>query len=484
MTREYFRCLRWLAALSAIAAVVGCGDDATAGGTEFATGDEAPGSVTGDAASTSGTSPSTDPAGVDATSGTDAESGADTDTVSGSSTDTGTGSGDDSGEPEPEPKPVCADENVLCVDDDAGDTQEYSSIQAAVDDTLPGDTVFVHEGVYAGFRVSDSGTDSERIEIWGQPGALLQGTEPGGTNNAVRFEAVSYVTVRGFRIARDGTRMAYDYDNSCMAARGTTVDNPMRGLTIRDNELAGCSPAGLYVSQTEGLTLENNYIHDVVQSTQGNAGQGIYLSNAGTDNVTLRSNTIADNEGPGIHMNGDSSIGGDGLQTGHVFDGNVISGNGINGFNMDGVQDSLIVNNVFARNGRHAVRGFRIDADQGPANIVIVNNTFIENGDTATRFTEDAGGHILFNNLVVDNSANIFDIAQSDPQTAGNMFLDSGAGVFEDSEGGDFRITASSGAVDLGVDALGGQMAPSDDLNGFAREGAPDVGAFELGSEG
>ncbi|MBL4688933.1 MAG: right-handed parallel beta-helix repeat-containing protein, partial [Nannocystaceae bacterium] len=344
-------------------------------------------------------------------------------------------------------------------------------------------TVFVFEGTYAGFRVSDSGTREDRIVIWAQSGVDLEGAEPGDTNNIVRFEAVSYITVRGFRIVRDGTPMAYDYDNACVAARGTTVDNPMRGLTIRDNEIAGCSPAGLYASQTEGLRLENNHIHDNVRETQDGNGQAIYLSNAGTDNVIVRNNRILDNQGPGIHMNGDSSIGGDGLQSGHLFEGNLIIGNGQNGFNMDGVQDCVIVNNVFAANERHAIRGFRIDAEQGPGGMVIVNNTFVQNGDTATRFTDDVGGNILFNNLVVDNGDNIFDIEESTPLLAGNVFLASTAGAFEDAAGRDFRITEGSGAVDVGVAELGGETAPEDDLNGFTRTDAPDVGAFELGSD-
>lgn len=403
--------------------------------------------------------------------GTD-DSGDDGDDGSEDGSEDGTDGGTDGGEEEA----GCADADVLCVDDDPGDLQEYTSIQAAVDAAQPGDTAFGQEGTYAGFRVSDSGTADQRIVIWAHSGVNLEGAEPGNTNNVVRLQAVSDVTVRGFRIVRDGNAMAYDYDYACVAARGTTVDNPMHGITIPDNEIAGCSPAGLCVSQTEGLVLSNNYIHDNVHEDQGGNGQAIDLSNAGTDNVTAGGNRLLDNDGPGIHMNGDSSIGGDGLQFGHLFEGNLIVGNGQNGFNMDGVQDSVIVNNVFALNDRYGIRGFRIDGQQGPGGMVIINNTFVQNGDTATRFTDDVGGHILFNNLVVDNTSNVFDIEESSPQLAGN--------VFEDEAARDYRITANSGAVDLGVETLGGQTAPADDLNGFTRMNSPDVGAFELGSDG
>jgi pectin methylesterase-like acyl-CoA thioesterase len=59
----------------------------------------------------------------------------------------------------------CSAAKTLCVNATAGDTQEYSTIQAAVDDAQPGDTVLVFDGTYRGFTVSQDGTSSNRIAV-------------------------------------------------------------------------------------------------------------------------------------------------------------------------------------------------------------------------------------------------------------------------------------------------------------------------------
>ncbi len=377
----------------------------------------------------------------------------------------------------------CSDPTVLCVDDDLGPTQEYDTIQAAVDDAGPGDTVVVHPGSYAGFRIDHSGTAQAPIVIRAVDGVDLIDAEPGPTNNVIRIEAASYITIEGFRIVRDGSPMPYDYDNSCVAARGATVDAPMLGLVVARNEVAGCSPGGLYFSQTAGLQLLDNWIHDNVQPTSGGEGHGVYLSNAATDDVVVRGNVFEDNDGPGIHMNGDASVGGDGIQTGHRFEANIVVGNGMNGFNMDGVRDAFFVNNVFADNGRHGMRGYRIDAAAGPAGFVLINNTFVGNDASAAKLSEDDGGHVLFNNLVVANTENGFDIAESTPMAAANLVLDGTAGVFVDAAVRDYRLAMGSPAIDQGVPSFAGHEAPPIDANEFPRVPAPpDAGAYELGS--
>ncbi|PJF32995.1 MAG: hypothetical protein CUN57_03295, partial [Phototrophicales bacterium] len=113
--------------------------------------------------------------------------------------------------------------------------------------------------------------------------------------------------------------------------------------------------------------FENNYVHDNLRSKNGDVGVGVYFANAGTDNLIIRNNRIENNAGHGIHFNGDSSVGGDGIQSGHLIERNIISNNGENGMNMDGVQSFTLVDTLIANNGRHGVRGFQIDASEGPA---------------------------------------------------------------------------------------------------------------------
>jgi len=372
----------------------------------------------------------------------------------------------------------CAGAEVLCVDDTAGPTQEYATIQEAVDVATAGDTVLVFEGRYVGFRVATSGTAEARITIRAVGTVVLTGPTS-GSDNVVRIQNASYVTVDGFRIAGAGTARPYDYDFAGMAARGANPGSPMRGLVVRNMEISGSSPAGFYCSECAGLRLEGNFIHDNVRETEGGNGMGVYLSNAATDNVVVRNNRFEDNAGPGIHMNGDSSIGGDGVQTGDLFEGNTFIGNGQNGLNMDGVQDVVFINNVFADNARHAIRGFQIDAAAGPSGYTIINNTFALNADTPVKFTADGGGHVLFNNLLVANSGNDFDIAESTPMLSANLMESSASGVLMNAATRNYRLAAGSSAINAGVASFGGYDAPSVDFAGAPRDATPDVGAFE-----
>lgn len=379
----------------------------------------------------------------------------------------------------PPPSPAdCAGPDVLCVDDDPGPTQEYATIQEAVDVAGAGDTVLVFEGRYVGFRVTTSGTAGSRLAIRAVGVVDLTGPTS-GADNVVRIQNASYVTIDGFRIAGDGSARPYDYDFAGMAARGANPSAPMRGLVIRDMEISGSSPAGFYCSECAGLVLEGNYIHHNVREAEGGNGMGVYLSNAATDDVVVRFNRFEDNAGPGIHMNGDASIGGDGVQTGDLFEGNTFIGNGQNGLNMDGVQDVTFVNNVFADNARHAIRGFRIDAAEGPAGFTIVNNTFALNADTPVKFSDDGGGHVVFNNLLVANSGNDFEIAESTPMVRANLREASAGGVLRDAAARDYRLADGSAAIDAGVGSFAGHDAPADDFAGATRDATPDIGAYE-----
>ncbi|HHO67505.1 MAG TPA: hypothetical protein ENK12_00605, partial [Gammaproteobacteria bacterium] len=235
----------------------------------------------------------------------------------------------------------CSLASVLCVDDSAGANQEYSNIQNAVDSANPGDTVLVFDGTYNGFVVNRSGTVSSPIVVKANAGnARVTGTAP-GYSETIRIDNSSYVTIEGFIVDQGGS------GGYGIGARGANGNSPMRGLVIRNNTVRNSGSTNIYLSQVADSLAEGN--------TSYNAGEhGIYLANGGSDNTTLRNNTIYNNAVDGIHFNGDLSVTGDGLHTGLVIEGNTIYGNAVNGLDMDGVQNSVIRNNVIYANGRHA----------------------------------------------------------------------------------------------------------------------------------
>jgi parallel beta-helix repeat protein len=175
----------------------------------------------------------------------------------------------------------------------------------------------------------------------------------------------------------------------------------MHGVVMRGNTVTNSGSTNIYVSEVSDSLVEGN-------STSGSGEHGIYLANGGSDNTVLRGNHCFNNAVNGIHLNGDASIGpgGDGLHKGITIEKNIIHGNAANGLDLDGIQDSVIQDNLIYGNGNHAARAFQIDASAGPQNLAFVNNTFVQgNGNAVLKLTQDLGGHSFFNNILVNDSS-------------------------------------------------------------------------------
>jgi len=386
----------------------------------------------------------------------------------------------------------CGRADTLCVDVIDGSRREFSTIQAAVKRARAGDTVVVFPGDYAGFRATRSGTANRRIVVSGKPGARITSSER-RSDDGVYLRRVSFVTIRGFEIVANKMR----YGIGAHDARAT---RPMRGLEILDNVVTDASSSGIYMSQVADSLIAGN------TSTGAREEHGIYLANAGSDDTVLRANTCSGNAINGIHFNGDARLGGDGVHTGLVVDGNLLYGNEANGFDADGVRSSSFVNNVVYANGRHALRVFAIDAAAGPADLVIANNTFVDNDGWAIKLTQDDGGHTIFNNIMLskagslavdsdlvadynvgttyslDGEATVIGLAGWRAAGHGANSLEASRNkLFAKPNKADLTLKADSPAVDAGVAKLAGKGAPRRDIDGERRPrgAAVDLGAYE-----
>lgn len=408
----------------------------------------------------------------------------------------------------------CAVADVLCVDDNPGATQEYSDLPAAVAAVQPGQTVLVYDGAYTGFQVTRSGTSVAPIAIRAATsGAVIQSRAP--TGDGIRLENVSYVTIEGLTI-QGGAAVSQPISQRCIAARGATATNPMRGNVIRGNTCTDAVLECFYLSQFSSGIVENNVINGCGRGG-GTRNHGIYLANAGADNTVIRGNSItttatAGAESNGIHMNGDASIGGDGLISGLTIERNTIYGNTQSGLNMDGVQRSTVRNNLVYGNARHALRAYQIDGAAGPQGLVVINNTFIAStSGWGMKLSEDGGGHTIFNNILlgatgslcvanasfasdrnattdrfsVDGEANIITLAAWRTQTEQdpNSVIANAEALFVDPNANNYRLAAGSPAVDAGAASFNAIGAPGGDLTGTTRPqgAAHDLGAFEAG---
>jgi hypothetical protein len=86
----------------------------------------------------------------------------------------------------------CSSPTVHCVDDNTGNTQEYSTIQSAVDNAGSGDTVLVHEGTYQGFRVTKSGTSTAPLTVKAiNENVVVNSVGPRGGNDNIYLQDVN-----------------------------------------------------------------------------------------------------------------------------------------------------------------------------------------------------------------------------------------------------------------------------------------------------
>lgn len=376
--------------------------------------------------------------------------------------------------------------------------QPWATLQHAADQLAAGDVLEVRAGNYAGFQLDTSGTSGSPIIIRNFQGEtpIVDADNP-VTPDGINLEGASYVLVEGFRV--EGTTRA--------GIRAVLCEH----VTIRNNESVDNFRWGILTGFCDDLLIEHN-------TTSGSVDEhGIYVSNSG-DRPVIRNNTIFGNNANGIHMNGDVSLGGDGIISEAVVENNLIFDNGTaggSGINMDGVQDSLIRNNLVYATHASGISLYQIDGGGPAANNRVLNNTVVvaSDGRWALNIQNGSGGNQVFNNILLnlhsfrgsidissdsltgfesdynivmdrftlDGGNSVLDLAQWHSQTGqgANSFVATPGAVFADFISDDYRLHGASPAVDAGttlsdvtVDLLG---APRGAGSGY------DIGAYEFG---
>lgn len=396
------------------------------------------------------------------------------------------------------------------VNGDGSEQKPWKSLQHAADNVGPGDYVIVMPGKYWGMNLTTDGKPDARITFHALPGVEIDEAFP-GQQDGINLEGADFVTIEGFTVhdmPRAGLRSV---NNDGVILRGNTSDhNTMWGI------LTGWS---------ENILVENNNV------SRSQVEHGIYISNS-ADGAVVRNNVVWGNNDSGIQFNADRYLPGDGIHSNNLIEGNVIFENGRGGgaaLNFDGVQDSVIRNNLLYDNHSTGIVLYVGFAADGSKNNVVTNNTVVmaEDARWALLMTDGSDGNVVTNNILLNknpsrgsmtvehNSLPVrsdYNIVQnlfqmdgangsfaawqnfSGGQDAHSINVDeslrdsiSGHGVtgllaelFVDPTNNNFHLKANSLAIDVG-DPTG---APATDIYGHARPtGAGiDIGAFEAGT--
>lgn len=383
---------------------------------------------------------------------------------------------------------------VATTGSDAGDGSELSpwrTLQHAANVVSAGDTVHVRAGNYVGFDIRRDGTEANRITFLADSGVQI--TQRNAlTPDGINLEGADYVTIEGFNVnnmPRTGIRSVLNHH-----------------VIIRNNRADNNFKWGILTGFSDDIVIEGNI------TSRSQDEHGIYVSNSG-DRPIIRNNVSWGNRANGIHMNGDASLGGDGIISNAVVEGNVIYGNGVgggSGINCDGVQNSTIRNNLIYDTHASGISLYRIDGGGGSSGNLVVNNTVIvaadgrwalniQNGsvnntvrnnifygyhsfrgsidisaDSLTGFTSDY--NVLMNRVTTNGGSTVQTLPQW--QASGrdtHSFIATPSQLFVNPTS-DFHLSATSPAIDLGTT----QFAPAFDFEG---DGRPNAAGIDIGAD-
>ena len=406
----------------------------------------------------------------------------------------------------------------------------WQTLQSHIASLSPGDTLNIESGTYSGF---------------------ILGWDPDGTYGVLAGNAAQPITIRAatgtpavnvvITNKNNKTQYGVDLEPGCgfIVISNITVDGSSGGFSKYPNRGGGIKIAGshdcrviscqvqnvdygfgILADNATNLLLRANMINNTGAHGNGNYGHGLYLSGS-TTGAIVDGNVIHDNAYIGIHINGDISEGGLGLVTASLIMNNRIFSNGQNAINADGLQGSVIENNVIFNYQNFGICLYQIDAAEGCKSNVIVNNTISSGTNAATgavlRILDASTGNTVFNNVLLSSGGNAYRISadslaglasdynvldvgvriQSEDDGSEQSFVQwQGQGydahsltsvpaqLFLNQVASDFHLLPSSLAINAGTNLLAGGRAPMFDCDWAARPQGTgwDVGAYEYGS--
>ncbi|MFL6073171.1 MAG: right-handed parallel beta-helix repeat-containing protein, partial [Mycobacteriales bacterium] len=376
-----------------------------------------------------------------------------------------------------------------CSDTGPGDVaQPYCTIAKGTSRVQPGQTVYVGNGSYAEQVKPPSGTAGAPVTVTALAGASpVVGT---GQPYGVYLANKSNVVVSGLTVSGTLSDGVYVTGGQSITLSGLHVT--ASGQPTADGYAKGIKLIGTTGSTVSGNTVDHN------------TDSGIYLAQGSTGDVVSGNNTYANarvytRAAPGIDLR----------SGGNTVVGNTSHDNEDSGIQLyTGSDNSLVANNIAYRNGDHGIDDYQasgqrivgnsvyqnvtagINVEGGSTGATVAGNVSVDNGLASPRSIGDirveAGsqsGTSVDYNLVylhapgayyVWGTTNYATVAAFTTGSGGQEAHGLGADPrWANPDGGDFRLTAGSPAIDSANSAVSGEQ--DTDLTGAARYDDPSV---------
>jgi hypothetical protein len=298
----------------------------------------------------------------------------------------------------------------------------FQTIQTAANKTLPGDVVYVMNGVYTTctgcvlLDITRSGTATAWITYQAYPGHRPQ-ISAGAAWNAIEIHGgASYIAIKGFHLqgnrlnvslgqctAEEQQPTAQTNPDPACNGNGITIDGRQDGsnkphhILIAGNEVYDFPGGGIGTAQADYVTVEDNFVHDNAWYSQyGNSGISLWESwnydNGPTPHTIVRRNRVFNNRSLVPYGNTGQPTDGDGIIIDTSRNNQSISDN------IGAYQGGFLVeNNLSVNNGGGGLLTYQSD------NITFLNNTVYGNGlvvKYADVFVNQSGSVNVWNNVV------------------------------------------------------------------------------------
>ena len=263
----------------------------------------------------------------------------------------------------------------------------FETLQHAADIVTAGDSVLVLQGNYVGFDIRKNGSQTNPIVFKAIENNVVIDERNSVTPDGINIENASWIIIDGFEVK----------DQPRAGIRAAVSDF----VTVKNNYCHNNQRWGIFTGFTDDLIVENN------TCSYSTEEHGIYVSNS-SDRPIIKDNHSFNNNGCGIHMNGDISMGGDGIISNAVVEGNILHDNGYGGgsaINMDGVQNSEIFNNLVYNNHATGIAMYQIDGGDASKNNKVYNNTIIQpaDGRWCIISVDGSTGNTIYNNILINH---------------------------------------------------------------------------------